>query len=64
MITKNKEEFKQYAHKHTMAETEDWLDNQGLNLDIMYNSNGRPDCYDVWNGECAGVRCKDGILWN
>lgn len=59
-----KDEFKKYAHQHTMAETEEWLNNQGLNLDIMYNNNGRPDCYDVWNGECAGVRCKNGILWN
>lgn len=29
----------------------------------MY-TNGRPDAYDRWNGECAGVKCKDGWLWN
>lgn len=47
-----------------MAETEEWLEKNGLNLDIMYTEEGRPDCYDKWTGECAGIRCKDGYLWN
>ena len=44
-----KEMFLKYAHSHTKAETEKWLDDNDLNLDIMYNENGRPDCYDKWN---------------
>ena len=59
-----KEMFLKYAHSHTKAETEKWLDDNDMNLDIMYNENGRPDCYDKWNGECCGVYCTDGILWN
>lgn len=60
---KDKKAFKEYAHHHTMVETEQWLIKQDFNLDIMYTK-GRPDCYDKWSGECAGIRCKDGILWN
>lgn len=55
--------FKEYAHSHTKEETEKWLVEQDASLDIMYK-NGRPVCYDKWNGECAGIRCKDGYLWN
>ena len=54
-----KEMFLKYAHSHTKAETEKWLDDNDMNLDIMYNENGRPDCYDKWNGECCGVYCTD-----
>ena len=60
---KDKDDFKHFAHHHTMAETEAWLIERDFNLDIMYTK-GRPDCYDEWSGECAGIRCKDGILWN
>lgn len=59
----DKEEFKKYAHSHTMKETEEWLEKHDASLDIMY-TNGRPDCYDKWNGECAAIRCTDGYLWN
>ena len=60
---KDKDDFKQFAHHHTMKETEQWLIERDFNLDIMYTT-GCPDCYDEWSGECAGIRCTDGILWN
>ena len=59
----DKEQFKKFAHSHTKAEVKKWLENNDFSLDIMY-TNGRPDCYDEWSGECAGIRCVDGILWN
>lgn len=59
----DKEAFLKYAHSHTVAETEKWLKDNDFSEDIMY-TNGRPDAYDRWNGECAGVKCKDGWLWN
>lgn len=55
--------FKEFAHKHTKCETEQWLVDHEASLDIMY-TDGRPDCYDEWSGECAGIRCTDGYLWN
>lgn len=60
----NKRAFKEFAHTHTKVETEKWLENHSFNLDIMYNENGKPDCYDDFREECAGIRCKDGYLWN
>lgn len=59
-----KEMFLKYAHTHTKAETLIWLDRNDMSLDIMYDKNGRPDCCDRWNGECCGVYCTDGFLWN
>lgn len=59
----DKEAFKKFAHSHTKAETLKWLEDNDFNLDIMYTK-GYPDCYDEWSGECAGIRCKDGYLWN
>lgn len=59
----DKDQFLQFAHSHTKQETEDWLEKNQASLDIMY-TDGRPDAYDKWNGECAGVRCTDGYLWN
>lgn len=55
----DKKAFKAFAHSHTIEETEAWLKNRDFSLDIMY-----PGGYDEWNGECAGIRCKDGWLWN
>lgn len=55
----DKRTFKAFAHSHTIEETKAWLENRDFSLDIMY-----PGCYDEWNGECAGIRCKDGWLWN
>ena len=60
---KDKEAFKAFAHSHTKKETEEWLDANDMSLDIMYTK-GRPDCYDKWSGESAGIRCTDGYLWN
>lgn len=59
----DKLQFKKFAHSHTKKETENWLTANDFSLDIMYTK-GRPDCYDKWNGECAGIRCLDGYLWN
>lgn len=59
----DKNQFKKFAHSHTKKETMAWLENHDFSLDIMY-TNGYPDCYDMWSGECAGIRCVDGILWN
>ena len=59
----DKKAFKKFAHSHTVAETEQWLVDHDFSLDIMY-TDGYPDCYDEWSGECAGIRCTDGWLWN
>lgn len=56
-------EFIAFAHKHTIAETQKWLEEKEATEDCMY-INGRPRFYDKWNGECAGVRCTDGYIWN
>lgn len=55
--------FLEYAHTHTKKQVEKYLEDTQASLDIMY-VNGRPKYYDEWSGECAGVRCLDGILWN
>lgn len=55
--------FVNFAHSHTMKETEKWLKDNDFNLDIMY-TDGRPTHYDKFNGECAAIRCLDGYLWN
>ena len=59
----DKDQFLEFAHSHTIAETEQWLVENNASLDIMY-TDGRPDACDRFNGECAGVHCKDGYLWN
>jgi hypothetical protein len=59
----DKKAFLQYAHTHTVAETEQWLIDNDFSEDIMYTK-GWPDTYDEFNGECAGVRCLDGWIWN
>lgn len=59
----DKDAFKKYAHSHTKAEVLEYLESKDMNLDIMY-TRGMPDCYDKWSGECAGIRCTDGYLWN
>lgn len=61
--SEDKRRFKEFAYTHTKKEVLDWLNKNDFSLDIMY-TDGRPDCYDKWNGECAGIRCKDGYLWN
>jgi hypothetical protein len=53
----------QFAHQHTVKETEQWLIDNDFTEDIMYTK-GRPTAYDKWSGECAGVRCLDGWIWN
>lgn len=55
--------FLQYAHTHTVKETEQWLEDNDFTEDIMY-TRGRPTHYDQFNGECAGVKCLDGWIWN
>lgn len=55
--------FKRFAHSHTVAETKEYLESNDWSEDIMY-TNGYPDCYDKWNGECAGIKCLDGWIWN
>lgn len=60
----DKDAFLRYAHSHTVKETEQWLIDNEANEDIMYNEVGRPDAYDRFDGECAGVRCLDGWIWN
>lgn len=59
----DKEAFLAYAHTHTVKETEDWLLANNFTEDIMYTQ-GRPDACDRFNGECAGVRCTNGWIWN
>lgn len=59
----DKKAFLEYAHTHTVAETEQWLVENNFTEDIMY-TNGYPDTYDKWDGECAGVHCTNGWIWN
>lgn len=59
----DKTDFKKFAHSHTVKETIAYIKFNDWSLDIMY-TDGHPDCYDKWNGECAGIKCLDGWIWN
>ena len=60
-----RKEFKNFAHSHTIKKTEEWVKGHNTSLDdMMYSSMGRPINYDIFQEECAGIYCVDGILWN
>ena len=64
-MEKLRKEFKQFAHSHTVKETEEWVKNHNTSLDdMMYSSTGRPVNYDTFQEECDGIYCVDGTLWN
>ena len=64
-MEKLRKAFKKFANSHTVEETEQWIENHNTSLDdMMYNSIGRPINYDIFQEECAGIYCTNGILWN